>query len=108
MSFVSARLDGLVGKEISIPYVDEAIRFLTGFRGVEIWFVPFPARNFGGHAEGFRVVELTGMKFTASSQGGTFYAAHRLWGEHYVLDFPLAYGSYSLRKLPLCPVDVAT
>ncbi len=65
MSFVSARLDGLVGREISIPYVNEAIRFMTGFRGVEIWFVPFPARNFGGHAEGFRIVELTGMKFTS-------------------------------------------
>lgn len=65
MSFVSARLDGLVGREISIPYVDEAIRFMTGFRGVEVWLVPFPARNFGGHAEGFRVVELTGMKFTS-------------------------------------------
>ena len=65
LSFVSARLDGLVGKEIAIPYIDEAIRFMTGFRGVEIWFVPFPARNFGGHAEGFRVVELTGMKFTS-------------------------------------------
>ncbi len=65
LSFVSARLDGLVGREVSIPYIDEAIRFLTGFRGVEIWFVPFPARNFGGHAEGFRVVELTGMKFTS-------------------------------------------
>ena len=65
MSFVSARLDGLVGREISIPYVEQAIRFMTGFRGVEIWFVPFPTRNFGGHAEGFRVVELTGMKFTS-------------------------------------------
>ena len=65
MSFVSARLDGLVGRNISIPYVEEAIRFMTGFRGVEIWFVPFPTRNFGGHAEGFRVVELTGMKFTS-------------------------------------------
>ena len=54
-----------MGKEISIPYIDEAIRFMTGFRGVEIWFVPFPARNFGGHAEGFRVVELTGMRFTS-------------------------------------------
>ena len=53
MSFVSARLDGLVGREISIPYVEEAIRFMTGFRGVEIWFVPFPTRNFGGHAEQF-------------------------------------------------------
>ena len=38
---------------------------MTGFRGVEIWFMPFPARNFGGHAEGFRVVELTGMRFTS-------------------------------------------
>ena len=65
MSFVSARLDGLVGQNVSIPYVDEAIRFMTGFRGVEIWFVPFPARNFGGHAEQFRIVELTGMKFTS-------------------------------------------
>ncbi len=65
MSFVSARLDGLVGRNISIPHVEDAIRFMTGFRGVEIWFVPFPARNFGGHAEGFRVVELTGMRFTS-------------------------------------------
>ena len=65
MSFVSARLDGLVGRNISIPHVEEAIRFMTGFRGVEIWLVPFPTRNFGGHAEGFRVVELTGMKFTS-------------------------------------------
>ena len=65
MSFVSARLDGLVGRNISIPYVEDAIRFMTGFRGVEIWLVPFPTRNFGGHAEGFRVVELTGMRFTS-------------------------------------------
>ena len=65
MSFVSARLDGLVGRNISIPYVEDAIRFMTGFRGVEIWFVPFPTRNFGGNAEQFRVVELTGMRFTS-------------------------------------------
>ena len=65
MSFVSARLDGLVGRNVSIPHVEDAIRFMTGFRGVEIWFVPFPARNFGGHAEGFRIVELTGMRFTS-------------------------------------------
>ena len=65
MSFVSARLDGLIGREVSIPYINEAIIFLTGYRGVDIWFVPFPARNYGGHAEGFRVVELTGMRFTS-------------------------------------------
>ncbi len=65
MSFVSARLDGLVGRNISIPHVEDAIRFMTGFRGVEIWFVPFPTRNFGGNAEQFRIVELTGMRFTS-------------------------------------------
>ena len=65
MSFVSARLDGMIGREVSIPYINEAIIFLTGYRGVDIWFVPFPTRNFGGHAESFRIVELTGMRFTS-------------------------------------------
>ncbi|MFH1570235.1 MAG: hypothetical protein ABIL09_19745 [Gemmatimonadota bacterium] len=65
VSFVSARLDGMIGREVSIPYINEAIIFLTGYRGVDIWFVPFPTRNYGGHAEGFRVVELTGMRFTS-------------------------------------------
>ena len=65
MSFVSARLDGMIGREVSLPYVNEAVIFLTGYRGVDIWFVPFPTRNYGGHAEGFRVVELTGMRFTS-------------------------------------------
>jgi hypothetical protein len=65
MSVVSARLDGMIGREISIPYVHEAVIYLTGFRGVDIWFVPFPGQNFGGNAEQFRVVELVGMRFTS-------------------------------------------
>lgn len=72
MSFVSARLDGMIGREVSIPYINEAIIFLSGYRGVDIWFVPFPTRNFGGHAEGFRVVELTGMRFTSLLKAEVF------------------------------------
>ena len=72
MSFVSARLDGMIGREVSMPYINEAIIFLSGYRGVDIWFVPFPTRNFGGHAEGFRVVELTGMKFTSLLKAEVF------------------------------------
>ncbi len=94
MSFVSARLDGLVGREISIPYVDEAIRFMTGFRGVEIWFVPFPARNFGGHAEGFRVVELTGMKFTSLLKAELFMLP-------IVLGVSLMYWTFLWRLAPI-------
>ncbi|MBI2503530.1 MAG: hypothetical protein HYW07_09915 [Candidatus Latescibacteria bacterium] len=65
MSVVSARLDGMIGREVAIPYLHETIIFLTGYRGVEIWFVPFPGQNFGGNAEQFRIVELTGMRFTS-------------------------------------------
>ena len=63
MSFVSARLDGLIGQQIQIPYMQEATVFLTGYRGVEIWFVPLAASDYGGGAETFRVMELTGMRF---------------------------------------------
>ena len=94
MSFVSARMDGLVGNTITIPYVDEAIRFLTGFRGVEIWFVPFPARNFGGHAEGFRVVELTGMKFTSLLKAEIFMLP-------IVLGVSLMYWTFLWRLAPI-------
>jgi hypothetical protein len=94
LSFVSARLDGLVGKEVSIPYIDEAVRFLTGFRGVEIWFVPFPARNFGGHAEGFRVVELTGMKFTSLLKAEVFMLP-------IVLGVSLMYWTFLWRLAPI-------
>ncbi|MEW6755815.1 MAG: hypothetical protein AB1505_33280, partial [Candidatus Latescibacterota bacterium] len=65
MSFVSARLDGLIGGSVSIPYLHEAVVFLTGYRGVEIWFIPLVGANFGGNAGQFRVVELTGMRFTS-------------------------------------------
>jgi len=65
MSFVSARLDGLIGQNVQIPYLHQAVVFMTGYRGVEIWFVPVPGQDFGGNAEQFRIVELTGMKFTS-------------------------------------------
>ena len=45
----------MVGMTVTIPYVRESIIFLSGYRGVDIWFVPFPTRNYGGHAEVFRV-----------------------------------------------------
>ena len=65
MSFVSARLDGLIGQNIQIPHLHEATVFLTGYRGLEIWFVPLAGSDFGGGAETFRIIELTGMRFTS-------------------------------------------
>ena len=72
ISFVNARLDGLVGQNVSIPYIREATIFLSGFRGIEIWFVPFPLANFGAAAERFRQIELTGTKFTGILKAEVF------------------------------------
>jgi hypothetical protein len=65
ISFVNARLIGLVGQTISIPYIKEATIFLSGFRGVEVWFIPFPLSVHGTQAQKFREIELTGTKFTS-------------------------------------------
>ena len=65
ISFVNARLDGLVGQNVNIPYVKEATIFLSGFQGIEIWFVDFGIDNFGASAERFRQIELTGTRFTS-------------------------------------------
>ena len=59
ISFVNARLDGLVGQNVNIPYIKEATIFLSGFKGIDIWFVPFPLHNYGASAERFRQIELT-------------------------------------------------
>ena len=72
ISFVNARLDGLVGQNVNIPYIKEATIFLSGFRGIEIWFVPFPLANWGAEAERFRQIELTGTKFTGILKAEVF------------------------------------
>ncbi|MBT3604617.1 MAG: hypothetical protein HN521_16285, partial [Candidatus Latescibacteria bacterium] len=65
ISFVNARLDGMVGQNLNIPYIKEATIFLSGFKGIEIWFVDFGLDNYGAAAERFRQIELTGTKFTS-------------------------------------------
>ncbi len=65
-SYINARLIGLVGEGISIPFVKEAtFIWLVKYRGVDIWFAPIPLSNQGGTAASFRAVELTGTKITS-------------------------------------------
>ena len=65
MSYVSARLIGLTGTPISIPYVNNAVFILSKYRGVDIWFAPMPLADHGWAAQRFREVELTGTKITS-------------------------------------------
>ena len=72
MSFVNARLIGMVGQSLSIPFIKEGAIFLSGYRGVEVWFVPFALENYGAQAQKFREIELTGTKFTSILRAEVF------------------------------------
>jgi len=63
ISYINARLIGICGQSVDIPYVREAAYILSGYKGVEIWLAPIPVENLGGGAQSFRTNELTGTNF---------------------------------------------
>jgi len=66
MSYVSARLQGLTGHQVGIPFAREATFVLSGYKGVDIWSAPIPLSHEAGRgATHFRQIELTGTKFTS-------------------------------------------
>ena len=64
ISYVSARMEGIVGQQMAIPMVREATFILSGYKGAAIWFAPIPLRNEANQALEFRTMELTGTKFS--------------------------------------------
>lgn len=65
LSYVSARLHGMIGRGIQIPFVREATLILSGIKGLPVWFVPLGGLMTAedGGALSFRQMELTGTKF---------------------------------------------
>jgi hypothetical protein len=63
ISYVNARLLGLAGQQVDIPFVRETSFILCGAKGVDIWLAPIPLENYGGMAQSFRVNELVGVNF---------------------------------------------
>ncbi len=72
LSYVSARMEGIVGMSVQVPFVREATFILTGYKGAAIWFAPFPAVNYGWQASYFRQTELTGTKITSMIKAEAF------------------------------------
>ncbi len=62
ISYATAKLEGVCGQAVSIPYLKELTILLTGYKGAKIWFAPMPIQNLGAETVGFRVLELTGTK----------------------------------------------
>lgn len=64
-SYLNARINGIAGQHVDIPFVREGFILLSSAKGVDPWLAPFPLDNVGGAAQGFRALELTGTKFTS-------------------------------------------
>lgn len=63
ISYVNARLLGIAGQNVNIPYIKEAAFLASGSKGIDIWLAPIPVDNYGYMAQGYRVNELTGVSF---------------------------------------------
>ena len=93
-SFVNARLVGMVGQTVDIPFVREATIILSGYRGVDIWFIPFPLGNYGAQTMKFREIELTGTQFNSIIRAEIFMVP-------IVLFTSFLYGSYIWKLAPI-------
>ncbi len=65
LSYVSARMEGIVGQQVNIPFVREASFILSGYKGAAIWFAPIPLHNYAQQTRFFKTTELTGTRFTS-------------------------------------------
>lgn len=63
ISYVNARLIGLTGQSVDIPYIREGCIILSGYSKIDVWVAPIPFSNVGAQAQSFRVNELTGVRF---------------------------------------------
>ncbi|HOX07359.1 MAG TPA: peptide transporter [Planctomycetota bacterium] len=65
ISYVNARMIGMTGTGIGFPMIREATFIMSGSKGAAIWCAPFPLQDYGGNAQSFREIELTGTRFTS-------------------------------------------
>lgn len=65
ISYATARLEGMIGQAVAIPFVREAGLLLSGYQGLACWFLPMPIHDYGKATMFYRKAELTGTKFTS-------------------------------------------
>jgi len=62
ISYVSTRMEGIVGQQVAIPFVREGSFILSGYKGAAIWFAPIPLHDYARQAKFFKTAELTGTR----------------------------------------------
>jgi hypothetical protein len=64
-TYINARMSGIAGQNVGVPFVFQSAIFASGYRRVNIWFAPLPLNNYGHKADMFRVCELTRTKISS-------------------------------------------
>jgi len=65
ISYVTARLEGMVGQVVEVPFIREATLIMSGYNGVAVWFLPIPIANYGQMCVFYKQCELTGTRFNS-------------------------------------------
>jgi len=63
IAYINARMLGIAGQSVDIPFIKETAFIASEAKGIDIWLAPIPVENYGGMAQSFRVNELTGVRF---------------------------------------------
>lgn len=64
-TYIHARLIGIAGQHVSIPFVREGAFFLSGYEHADVWMAPLPINDFGYVSNLFKQIELTRVKFSS-------------------------------------------
>lgn len=67
-TYIHARLAGIAGQQMSIPFVREGSIFLSQYRHPDIWVAPLPVNDFGYVSNLFKQLELVRVRFTSLVQ----------------------------------------
>jgi hypothetical protein len=63
IAYVNARLLGVSGQTVEIPFVRESAVLVSGVKGIDVWLAPVPLDTNSWQAQSYRVNELTGVRF---------------------------------------------
>lgn len=63
ISYLNARMMGIAGQQVDIPFIKESAFIASRAKGIDIWMAPVPLANYGYMAQSFRVNELIGVRF---------------------------------------------
>jgi hypothetical protein len=64
-TYINARMAGIAGQSVSLPYLREGAFILSGYRHPDIWLAPIPLNDYGFVATIYKQMEMIRVRFTS-------------------------------------------